>query len=146
MSLYIQNHEESPILRKTITNVSDRLAQYRVLARPTVPNSIDANFSYTLNEVEAQICGEGRMQQMQFNGQWPSSPTPLYFLTFPFAHMRRCQIKVQFKSGAKTKFLESLFKPETQILNHQNVPLTRSFQNVYNTYMWKMHLKGEKSC
>ena len=37
-------------------------------------------------------------------------------------HMRRCQIKVQFKSGAKKKFLESLFQPMTQILNYQSVP------------------------
>ena len=35
---------------------------------------------------------------------------------------RRCQIKVQFESGAKTKFLESLFQPMTQILNYQSVP------------------------
>ena len=28
-------------------------------------------------------------------------------------YMRRCQIKVQFDSGAKIKFMESLFKPMT---------------------------------
>ena len=31
---------------------------------------------------------------------------------------RRCQIKVQFASGAKKKFLESLLQPKTQISNH----------------------------
>ena len=67
---------------------------------------------------------------------------PFFFIT---SLTRRCQIKVQFESGAKKKFLESLFQPMTQILNYQSVPQTRSFQNMYNTYMWKMHLKGEKS-
>ena len=75
LSLSVQNDEESSIFCKTkITDVSHRVAQYRLLARPTLPNSIDVNFAAChLKEVEAQ------MQQMQFNGQWPSSPTPLYF-------------------------------------------------------------------
>lgn len=53
--LYLQNHEESFTLRKSIADVSNSLAQYRLLAKSTAPNSIDANFACHLKEVEAQM-------------------------------------------------------------------------------------------
>ena len=58
--------------------------------------------------------------------------------------MRRCQIEVQFESGAKIKFLESSFQSVISISNYQSVPWTHSFQKMYNTYMGKIHLKVEK--
>ena len=58
--------------------------------------------------------------------------------------MRRCQIKVQFESGVKTKFLAPIFQSMTSISDYQSIPRSHSFQNMYNTYMCKMHLKGEK--
>ena len=60
------------------------------------------------------------------------------------ADMRRCQIKVQFESGVKTKFLAPIFQSMTSISDYQSIPRSHSFQNMYNTYMCKMHLKGEK--
>ena len=57
---------------------------------------------------------------------------------------RRCQIRVQFESGAKTKFLAALFQPITSISDYQSVPWSHSFQNMYNTHMCKMHLIVEK--
>ena len=59
-------------------------------------------------------------------------------------HMRRCQIEVQFESGAKIKFLESSFQSVISISNYQSVPWTHSFQKMHNTYMGKIHLKVEK--
>ena len=59
-------------------------------------------------------------------------------------HKRRCQIKVQFESGAKTKFLLALFQPMTPISHHQSVPWSHSFQNMYNTHICKMYLDIEK--
>ena len=59
-------------------------------------------------------------------------------------HMRRCQIKVQFECGVKTKFLATSFQSMTFISDYQSIPRSHSFQNMYNTYMCKMHLKGEK--
>ena len=55
-----------------------------------------------------------------------------------------CQIKVQFESGAKIKFLAALFYPMTSISDYQSVPWCHRFQNMYNTHMCKMHLKVEK--
>ena len=57
---------------------------------------------------------------------------------------RRCQIKVQFESGVKTKFLAPIFQSMTSISDYQSIPRSHSFQNMYNTYMCKMHLKGGK--
>ena len=57
---------------------------------------------------------------------------------------RRCQIKAQFESGVKTKFLAPIFQSMTSISDYQSIPRSHSFQNMYNTYMCKMHLKGEK--
>ncbi len=57
---------------------------------------------------------------------------------------RRCQIKVQFECGVKTKFLAPIFQSMTSISDYQSIPRSHSFQNMYNTYMCKMHLKGEK--
>ena len=59
-------------------------------------------------------------------------------------YMRRCQIKVQFESGVKTKFLAPIFQSMTSISDYQSIPRSHSFQNMYNTYLCKMHLKGEK--
>ena len=59
-------------------------------------------------------------------------------------YMRRCQIKVQFECGVKTKFLATSFQSMTFISDYQSIPRSHSFQNMYNTYMCKMHLKGEK--
>ena len=59
-------------------------------------------------------------------------------------NMRRCQIKVQFESGAKKKFLAALFQPTTSISDYQSVPWSQSFQNIYNTHMCKMYLTVEK--
>ena len=59
-------------------------------------------------------------------------------------NMRRCQIKVQFECKAKTKFLAALFQPITSISDYQSVPWSPSFQNMYNTHMYKMYLKVEK--
>ena len=58
--------------------------------------------------------------------------------------MRRCQIRVQFESGARTKFLAALFQPMTSMSDYQSVPWSHSFQNMYNTHMFKMHLIVEK--
>ena len=58
--------------------------------------------------------------------------------------MRRCQIKVQFESGAKKKFLTALFQPTTSLSDYQSVPWSHSFQNIYNTYMCKIYLTLEK--
>ena len=66
---------------------------------------------------------------------------------WPFFHIfetLHCRIKVQFERGLKIKFLEYLFQSITWMSNYQSVPWTHSFQNMYNTYMCKMHLKGEK--
>ena len=57
---------------------------------------------------------------------------------------RRCQIRVQFESGARTKFLAALFQTITSISDYQSVPWSHSFQNMYNTHMCKMHLIVEK--
>ena len=57
---------------------------------------------------------------------------------------RRCQIRVQFDSGARTKFLATLFQPMTSMSDYQSVPWSHSFQNMYNTHMCKMHLIVEK--
>ena len=59
-------------------------------------------------------------------------------------HMRRCEIKVQFESGAKKKFLAVVFQPMTTISDYQSVPWSHSFQNMYNTHMCKMQLTVEK--
>ena len=59
-------------------------------------------------------------------------------------HMRRCEIKVRFESGAKKKFLAVVFQPMTTISDYQSVPWSDSFQNIYNTHMCKMHLTVEK--
>jgi len=61
-----------------------------------------------------------------------------------FHFRRRCQIEVQFESGAKIKFLESSFQSVISISNYQSVPWTHSFQKMHNTYMGKIHLKVEK--
>ena len=64
--------------------------------------------------------------------------TPLHIAckTGPIGlHKRRCQIKVQFESGAKTKFLAALFQPKKSISHYQSVPWSHSFQNMYNTHM-----------
>ena len=58
--------------------------------------------------------------------------------------MRRCQIEVQFESGARTKFLVALFQPMTSISDHKSVPWFHSFQNMYNTHMCKMNTEVEK--
>ena len=57
---------------------------------------------------------------------------------------RRCQIEVQFESGARTKFLVALFQPMTSISDHKSVPWFHSFQNMYNTHMCKMNTEVEK--
>ena len=38
-------------------------------------------------------------------------------------YMRRCQIRVQFESGARTKFLATLFQPMTSMSDYQSVEL-----------------------
>ena len=57
---------------------------------------------------------------------------------------KRCQIKVQFESGAKKKILAALFQPTTSISDYQSVPWSHCFQNIYNTHMCKMYLTVEK--
>ena len=57
---------------------------------------------------------------------------------------RRCQIKVQFESGGKTKFPAALFQPMTPISHFQSVPWSHSFQNMYNNHICKMYLDVEK--
>ena len=57
---------------------------------------------------------------------------------------RRCQIRVQFESGARTKFLAALFQPMTSMSDYQSVPWSHSFQKMYNTHMCKRHLIVEK--
>ena len=59
-------------------------------------------------------------------------------------YMRRCQIRVQFESGARTKFLAALFQPMTSMSDYQSVPWSHSFQKMYNTHMCKRHLIVEK--
>ena len=59
-------------------------------------------------------------------------------------YMRRCQIRVQFKSGARTKFLAPLFQPMTSMSDYQSFPWSHSFQKMYNTHMCKRHLIVEK--
>ena len=66
------------------------------------------------------------------------------YQTNAIPYMRRCQIRVQFESGARTKFLATLFQPMTSMSDYQSVPWSHSFQNMYNTHMCKMHLIAEK--
>ena len=58
--------------------------------------------------------------------------------------MRRCQMKVQFESGANIKFLVALFQSMTSISDYQSVPWSHSFLNMYDTHMCKMYLTVEK--
>ena len=72
---------------------------------------------------------------------WPSC---MFALSLYTLNMRRCQIEVQFESGARTKFLVALFQPMTSISDHKSVPWFHSFQNMYNTHMCKMNTEVEK--
>ena len=63
-----------------------------------------------------------------------------YIIKLNCLHMRRCQIRVQFESGARKKFLAPLFQPMTSMSDYQSVPWSHSFQKMYNTHMCKRHL------